>query len=141
MKVFISYSHADAKWLKALQTHLAPLQRRGTIDFWDDTKIRPGMEWRKEIEAALDRARVAVLLVSADFLASEFIANHESPRLLASAANQGVKIMSLILRPCSFDTTELAKYQAVNDPNRPLSAMSEHEAETVLASLAKALST
>ncbi len=79
--VFISYSHKDKKWLERLQAHLKPLERAGLVDRWDDTRIEAGDEWRKEIRQALDAARVVVLLVSADFMASDFIAKDELPPL------------------------------------------------------------
>jgi hypothetical protein len=75
--LFISYSYADSEWLNRLQTMLAPLQRQGTLDVWADTHIQPGQLWKEEIQKALARAKVAVLLVSPDFLASEFIHKDE----------------------------------------------------------------
>jgi hypothetical protein len=126
--VFISYSHADAKWLTRLRVHLKPLERHGTIVPWDDTRIKPGTEWREEIRNALKRARVAVLLVSADFLASDFIATNELPPLLESAEARGTLILPLILNHCRFVKTEgLSRFQAVNNPAKPLATL-DHSA-------------
>jgi TIR domain len=125
--VFVSYSHRDVEWLTRLQTHLKPLMRGGLIDLWDDTRIKPGVEWRREIDEALSLARLAVLIVSADFLASDFIYDNELPPLLERAASGGARVLSLIVRPCLYaQHTALSKYQAVNDPRHPLSSLPEH---------------
>ena len=136
-QIFVSYSHADAEWLTRLQVHLKPLERAGTIEWWDDTQILPGMAWRDEIEKALNAAAIGVLLVSADFLASDFIANHELPPLLAAAQDRGLMILSLIVGPSQFQNTpELSRFQAVNDPAQPLIGLPKAEQETVLLKLA-----
>src|SRR5690242_18195551 len=84
-KVFISYSHVDKEWLERLKRHLRPVVREGRLDCWDDTHIRPGDDWKQEIRNALDTAQAAVLLISADFFASDFIDESELPPLLAAA--------------------------------------------------------
>ena len=95
-KVFISYSHQDAQWLKRLHVHLRPLVRNSTIDLWDDTKISPGSQWQEEIAKAVKASRMAILLISADFLASDFIASDELPPLLEAAENEGAIILPLL---------------------------------------------
>src|SRR3954471_19210024 len=57
-QVFISYSHRDKKWLDRLQVHLAPLLQKGAVTVWADTQIRPGQEWKREIESAMASARI-----------------------------------------------------------------------------------
>lgn len=136
-QIFVSYSHADAEWLKRLQVHLKPLERKGLIEWWDDTQILPGMVWRDEIEKALNAAAIGVLLISADFVASDFIANHELPPLLAAAQDRGLTILSLIVAPSRFKRMpELSRFQAVNDPDRPLIGLSKAEQEIELLKLA-----
>jgi hypothetical protein len=135
--VFIGYSHKDKKYLEELHTHLAYYTRTGQIDFWDNTKIQPGAKWHEEMEKALSMARVAVLLVSADFLASDFIANNDLPSLLASTAHRGTIIYTVILRPCTFNNTELAQFHPINDSANPLSAMGKGKREAVWAKIAE----
>jgi hypothetical protein len=124
--VFISYSHADKKWRDRLYVFLKPLESDGTVVRWDDTEIRPGQNWRNEIKRAIDKAKIAVLLVTADYLASDFIRDNELPPLLAAAEEDGAVIMPVVVSPCLFnETTNLSKFQAVNSPSKPLSNMSK----------------
>ncbi|MGB7990258.1 MAG: toll/interleukin-1 receptor domain-containing protein, partial [Candidatus Methylophosphatis roskildensis] len=136
-QVFISYSHRDTAWLERLQVYLAPFERHGQVRRWDDTLIAPGERWAQEIGEALARAKVAVLLVSAQFLASDFIARVELPRLLGAAEDQGVTILPLVLDWCNFERMpELAQFQSVNPPSRPLETLDEVDCKAVLARLA-----
>jgi len=138
--IFVSYSHHDEAWLKRLQVHLAPLERRGLVDVWADTRIAPGQRWRDEIEIALNSARVAILLVSADFLASDFIRDRELPLLVQEADVDGCRILPLVVGPCLYrETPELARYQSVNPPDQPLSAMGQAAAEQEMVNLARSV--
>ena len=136
-KVFISYSHQDASWLLRLRVHLRPLEREYEIEFWDDTKIKPGSKWKQEIQAALAGAQIAILLISADFLASDFIVTNELPPLLEAAEKDGAVILSVIVSPSRFLKTSLAQYQAVNNPNNSLIKLSKGEQEDVFVDVAE----
>ncbi len=135
-KVFISYSHLDKEILNDVQRHFKPFLSQ--IDFWDDTKILPGQRWKEEIRAMIDQTKVAILLVSTDFLGSEFIATNELPPLLKAAENDGAAILILIVKPCLFEEfPDLNQYQAMNPPNRPVSKMVEDEKEELLVNLVR----
>ena len=71
--VFISYSHKDEQWKDRLVTQLGVLQQQGYLDVWDDRRIEAGTDWFKEIEDAIHVASVAILMISANFLHSNFI--------------------------------------------------------------------
>jgi hypothetical protein len=137
-RVFVSYSHQDEQWLDRMLVHLKPLQNDGIIDVWSDKMLRTGDDWRMEIEQALGSARVAVLLVSADFLASEFVVANELPPLLRAAETNGTTILPVIVGPSSFqDTPSLYRFQAANDPDTPLLGMTPWQREALFAKVAK----
>jgi len=138
-RVFVCYSHTDSRFLQRLQVHLAPEVRNKSIDLWDDTKITPGSNWRSEIDYALQTAKVAVLLVSADFLASEFIAHNELPPLLSAAESEGVTILPVLLKPCRYNYTPLAEFQFVNKPLIPLEKLRNVEREETWSQVAEAI--
>jgi hypothetical protein len=130
--IFVSYSHADRVWLDRLNTFLRPLKRAEKIVVWDDSAIKPTDVWRTEIQHGLDRACIAILLVSANFFASDFIDAVELPALLQAAQEGGVKILPVIIGPSRFERTALYQFQEANDPRRPLNSLPSHEADAIL---------
>lgn len=135
--VFISYSHADVAWLRLLNTHLKPLTRDQKVEIWSDQKIRKGARWREQIQKQLAMARVGIFLVSADFLASDFIHAEELPPLLKAAEREGATLLTVVVRPCpgAFKDSPLNPLQAMNGPDSPLSGMSKTQREQIMASV------
>lgn len=117
--LFISYCREDSKWLEKFREMLAPLLRKEQFKVWDDTKITPGTKWYLEIEKAVATSKVALLLVSARFLASDFIVEIELP-LLNKARADGLTILWVAVSRCMFQYTDLTDYQALNDPAKTL---------------------
>ncbi len=131
-QIFVSYSHKDQKWRDELQTMMAPYIRQGRFKVWDDTQIKPGDVWKDEIEKALALARVGVLLVTASFLASDFIAKNELPPLLEAAEKEGVTIFWIYFSSCAYKITPIARFQAAHDPKVALDRLSFEERQAIL---------
>lgn len=123
--IFISYSHADDDICKEFLKMVHPTAQKHGLKIWSDHEIPVSAIWRKEIEKALARTRIAVLLVSSDFLASSFIEKNELPPLLEAARTQGAHIFWIACRPCNVEDTEIGKFQGANPPSKPLSALSK----------------
>lgn len=130
--VFLSYSHEDKRWLEDLRTMLSPLVRSGIVDVWWDGAIKPSQEWRKEIDNALATARIGVLLVSPNFLASDFIAKEELPYLIKAAEQRGVTLIWVLLSPCLFEHTPLKEIQAAHVISQPLDSLRKAKRRAVL---------
>ena len=125
-ELFISYSHMDRAFLEQFWTHLSPLEEDYGLQRWDDSRIQPGDIWLKEIEQALERAQVALLLVSPDFLASDFIRRKELPALFEAAEKDGLTILWLPIRPCSWKRhRQIEQYQSVGSLDPTLAEMDE----------------
>ena len=131
-QVFISYSHDDESWRERLERHLQPLVRGGELRVWVDTKITPGSDWRREIDAAIDSAKVAVLLISGSFLASRFISEVELPKILTRHQREGLVIFWIPVSASNYQDTELEQFQAAYDPRTPLNSLKKSKAEQAL---------
>lgn len=135
--LFISYSHKDEIWKGRLVTHLKSLHEQGLIDLWDDRRIRAGDDWYEEIQSAIAAASIAILMISPDFLASNFIQNEEVPRFLRRNAKEGLRIIPIILKPCSWlEIKWLARIMARPKDGRPISAGDENQVEADLFAIA-----
>ncbi|HEV7999741.1 MAG TPA: TIR domain-containing protein [Planctomycetaceae bacterium] len=134
--IFVSYSHADHEWLELLQRHLAPYVFGEKLVLWDDTKIAPGADWVQEITNALDQARVAVLLVTPNFLASSFVMQVELPAIL-QRAGRDLTITWIPIRAAAYQATPLGQFQAAHDPSTPIASLPQAKQDVAMVSIAK----
>jgi hypothetical protein len=118
---------------------LAPLLTKDAIAVWDDTKIKIGARWDDEIHSALESARVALLLVSDNFFASDYIMEYELPAILAAAECKELSVLWILIAPCLYQETDLQRFQAAHDPSEPLSSLPRHKRKAALLSLCKAI--
>lgn len=118
--VFISYSRRDQIWLKRLRAMFRPLERDAGVSAWDDTRLNPGADWYEGMVQAIRSAKVAVLLVSPNFLASDFIVGEELHHIIREAEQRGLKIIWVPLSTCLYEKTPISRYQAAYPPDKPL---------------------
>jgi internalin A len=111
--VFFSYSHKDEVLRDELETHLKLLQRQGVISTWHDRKILPGSEWDREIDRDLERARIILLLVSADFMASDYCWDTEVQMAMQRHESKQAFVIPIMLRSCDWKNAPFAKLQGL----------------------------
>lgn len=138
--IFISYSHLDAVWLKKLSTALQPLVFAEKIVPWDDRSIPPGADWLAEINTAMATARIAVMLVTQNFLASSFINRKELPALL-ERRSQGLGFFWIPIEDTLYKFTPLKDVQSAWDTARPLSGLNKAERASALVKIATTIAT
>lgn len=128
---FISYTHADTALKEQLVRHLAPLRRERLIDLWHDGMLRPGEHLDPSVQAALAASDVVILLVSADFIASEYCYEQEMLRAFARQRAGTAQVIPIILRPCQWkgvpigDGQTLSEFVALPKDGKPVTSWSD----------------
>ena len=122
--VFICYSREDKRLREKVVSHLFVPSKQGLLDVWDDQRIGAGQDWFAKIQEAMQRARVAILLISHNFLTSNFILREELPKLLERREKEGMKIVPILLSDCDWQAVDwLAAMQMRPDPKVPLESL------------------
>lgn len=119
-KLFFSYSHKDEALRDELEVHLSMLKRQGLIESWHDRKILAGDELDGQIDAQLEVADVVLLLVSPDFLASNYCYDVEVRRAMERHEEGSARVIAVILRPCEWRQTLFAKLLVTPTDGRPV---------------------
>ena len=129
-RVHIIYSHRDDRIVDELRKHLSSLERLGIISqgsVWDDTVIRAGAEWSEEITRALDSTEVILLMISPDFMASDYIYNHELKRVMERHDAGEALVIPIFLRPVAWAQAPFGKLQALPTGGKPLTSWHDHD--------------
>lgn len=119
-KIFISYSHQDEQFKENLISHLSSLKRRGLINEWHDRKILPGDNWDKNIKQELLDANIILLLISSDFIASNYCYDVEITKAIERHESKEAILIPIILRPCDWKDLPFSKIQGLPKDALPL---------------------
>ncbi|ETW93739.1 MAG: hypothetical protein ETSY1_37875 [Candidatus Entotheonella factor] len=152
-QVFISYSQQDQEFFEAFCKYLTPEVLSSSLQLWSDQQIQPSQNWHEEIQQALERTAVAVLLVSQDFLISNYICQYELPYLVKAREQNDIQLTCLYLRDSTvvlsnFDlvldsgsrvAVNLTQYQGLNRPEIPVSAQPPADQDKMYAQAARDL--
>ena len=125
LRVFVAYSQKDAVFLDQLRAALVLHERRDELTVWSDVLTEPGEDWEAEISNRLERAQIAILLLSNDFFRSAYCMEKELPRVLERRANSECEVIPILVRECRYDKhPDLGKIQAIRPGKKPID---EHE--------------
>ncbi|GAB4519780.1 MAG: hypothetical protein Tsb0020_38350 [Haliangiales bacterium] len=126
-RLFYSYAHADEDRRDRLELHLSLLQRQGVIAPWHDRRVAPGSDRRADIDEHLERADIILLLISADFLASDYCWGRETQRAMARHAAGEARVVPIILRACDWHSAPFGDLQALPKDTLPVSRWSDED--------------
>lgn len=127
VEVFFSYAHEDEDLRNELEKHLSILKRKGVITGWHDRKIGAGKEWEGEIDIHLNTARVILLLVSADFIASDYCWDVEVKRAMERHEAGEARVIPVILRPVDWEGAPFGKLQALPTEAKPVTSWANRD--------------
>ena len=116
----LSYAHADEAHRKTLAKHLSALEDEGLIAVWHDRKITGGREWAGAIDDALRSADIVLLLISADFLASDYCNDVELTEAIRRHDAAQARVVPVILRSCDWEHSRFARFNALPPDGVPV---------------------
>jgi hypothetical protein len=143
LTVFLSYSQSDEREKDHLLSHLKVLQIGSSlIDVWSEDRIGVGLDWEDEIRLALDQAQIVILLVTANYLGTEFIIKDTIPTLLQRRREEGLVVFPVIARPSAWQKVDwLAQMSVRPRSHRPVWGQGGSHADEDLALIAEEIAT
>jgi TIR domain len=118
--VFLSYSHKDSDLKDELETHLSTMKRHGVIETWHDRRIVAGEKWADQIDQHLNAAQIILLLISPDFVASDYCYGKEMARAHERNAKGEAQVIPVILRPGEYRGASFLEYQCLPEGGKPV---------------------
>src|SRR5579885_1335576 len=128
IEIFCSYAQEDEFWFQKLEVHLRLLQRQGLISLWHKRLITPGTDQVQDIDAHLETASIFLLLVSADFFASDYCYGVEMQRAFARQEAEEARVIPILLRPSDYSNSPLARLQVLPMNKKPLALWQDKDA-------------
>jgi hypothetical protein len=125
IKIFFSYSHKDSDIKEYLDTHFAPLKRSGKVQTWNDRDITLGNEWNDEIKQQLEEADIILLLISASFIASNYIWDNELKRAMERHEARTARVIPIFAKKCEFQDMPFAKLQGLPQDAKPIASFAD----------------
>lgn len=139
LNIFFAYSREDSKLRERLDKHLSGLKRRNFVNTWYDGKIDAGKEWEKEIDFNLSKADIILLLISADFIASDYCYEIEMKRAIQRHENGESVIIPILLNPCDWSDLPFSKIQALPQNGKPITSPFWDNQEVALNEIANSI--
>ena len=131
LEAFLSYAHEDEELRIELGKHLRALERQGLIRTWHDRKITPGADWKNKIDTHLENASLVILLISSNFLDSQYCYELEMKRALERHERRESLVIPIILRPVVWTNSPFAKLQVLPKDGKPVVEWSNQDAAFV----------
>ena len=122
--VLVSYSRRDIDFFEELAAHLAVLQRKGKIELWHEGRIRAGDAWDEAIKRQVEQAEIFILLVSPEFLSSDFVWEQELPEIVKRHEKGEAIVLPVIVRPCAWQDSPIAAIQVLPSNGVPVALSS-----------------
>jgi hypothetical protein len=126
-KVFCSYSHVDEKFRAHLENHLALLSQQDIVHVWHDRRISPGSDWARQIDDNLEHADIVLLLVSSDFMASQYCTGIEMTRALERQDDGSARVVPILIRSCDLEGAPFARLQWLPSGSKPVKNWSDRD--------------
>lgn len=127
LRVFLSYSHADEIYKEDLDKHFAALKRSNKVETWNDRMLSPGTKFDDDIKRHLNQDDIIILLISADFIASDYCYNIEMQRAIERANKVDCILIPIIVRPCLWKATPIKDILVLPKDGTPISQYTDKD--------------